>query len=304
MNPYLQVQPRKYLFRLVNGNLARFLGLSLVVSPSLARRSFTVVASDGAYLPSPSPLSHLLLAPGERVSLVVDFSSFSPGSQLLLRNDARAPYPDGDKPGSGTEWVMQFRVARLAGGKDTSSVPRSLFPLPPANVRSAVNYPAGRSIVLSETRSAVTNKPTGFFLERKGWSAAASIVVRYGTSEIWHIINRPGNDHPIHVPLVPHRLISRQRFDVGGYDHGVCSLPGCLRGSAELPSGHEVGLKDTTVVPVGYVTTILLSFKLLGYGGTTKASAQFDPRTGPGYVIHCHILNHEDNDMMRPVKVV
>lgn len=107
----------------------------------------------------------------------------------------------------------------------------------------------------------------------------------------------------MHVHFVPHRVISRRPFNVGAYDQGQCTFDAgtCYSGNAEDPADREKGWVDTTIAPPGYVTTIMLNFTVDSYG---KATRLFDPTENPGYVLHCHILDHEDNDMMRPFKVV
>ena len=312
INPYFNVEPRKYRFRLVNGNLARFLGLSLLASPSaaLTRRlaanhslAFTQIASDGGLLSSPVPLNYLLLAPGERAEIIVDFSSLPFGSRVLLMNNASAPYPDGDDPTASTTGVLQFRVKALRG-VDWSVLPQSLPSLPPVKPEEAVNYPAGRAITLSEMESEVSGDPEYSRIEGKAFDEPATIVVAYGSKEIWNIINLTGDTHPIHVHFVAHRVISRRPFDSTAYAAGTCTLAfdggSCYTGPAEAPDANEMGLKDTTKAPPGYVTSLLFDFKMWDHNGT----APFDPTAGPGYVIHCHILDHEDNEMMRPVKIV
>ena len=136
INPHFNVEPRKYRFRLVNGNLARFIGLSLLASPltALTRKvaanhtlAFTQIASDGGFLADPVPLNYLLLAPGERAEIIVDFSSLPFGSQVLIMNNATAPYPDGDNPTASTTAILQFRVRALRG-LDRSVMPQSLPP--------------------------------------------------------------------------------------------------------------------------------------------------------------------------------
>ena len=306
VNPYMVVQRRKYFFRLLNANPARFLFLSLnyTIARVLPRQlRFRQVMSDGGYLSSPVSLSSLLITPGQRMGIVVDFSRLPASvSSVLLVNNATSPYPGPNQPPSQVATIMKFKMRRRPA-VDLSRVPRKLATIPTAQPSLAVNYPRGRDIALTQTDDAATKRPLTFQIEKSMWTDAVTIKPAYGTAEIWNLINPTGVTHPVHVHFVPHRVISRRRFNVGAYDSGQCNFDdgSCYsQGTAESPDENEMGWMDTTRAPPGYVTTILLNFTLLEYG----RGQLFDPKTGPGYVIHCHILDHEDNDMMRPWKMV
>jgi spore coat protein A len=106
--PFLDVEPRKYRFRVLNAANARFFHLALSNS-----MEFYQIGTDLGFLPSPCPMRSLLLAPGERADVVVDFSAHK-SEQIVLTSDALT--------------IMQFRVGR-ATVPDTSSLPNSLRPL-------------------------------------------------------------------------------------------------------------------------------------------------------------------------------
>ena len=305
VNPYLNVHRRKYLFRLINANSARFLSLSLnyslALSPSTTHLlNFTQVMSDAGYLSAPLTLSSLLLLPGGRVGIVVDFSSLPVGTRVYLKNDASSPYPSGQAPPTHVATIMKFTVVPRIG-RDKSTIPTSLATIPAADATLASNYPLGYDVTLTEVKDSSGGAPQQFLLEGKMWTDAVTIKVPYGTSQIWNLINTGGSAHPMHVHFVPHRIISRRPFDATAYTNGQCSFSdgGCYTGAAESPGDSEKGWMDTTYAAPNYVTSILLDFTVNDYG----QGKVFDPSTGPGYVIHCHILGHEDNDMMRPVKV-
>ena len=105
--PYLDVEPRQYRFRLLNGSNARFYDLTL----SNGRQHFLVIATDDGYLQNAVSTSHLLIAPGERYEVIVDFTGISEGTEILLYNSARTPYPDGEPVNRNTTGqVMKFKV--------------------------------------------------------------------------------------------------------------------------------------------------------------------------------------------------
>ena len=203
--------------------------------------------------------------------------------------------------------VLQFRV-KAATGKDTSRVPAAMLSLSPADPTKAVNYPDGRAITLTEIESPKTGDPEYSLIEGKRWDAPASILPRFGTTEIWTIINLTGDTHPIHVHLVPHRVLYRREINSTLYAEGGCSVSGakaavalagsCFTGPLEDAGPDEWGYSDTTLAHPSHITALLLDFNAWSGGGLP-----FDPTAGPGYVVHCHILDHEDNDMMRPFKL-
>ena len=314
VSPFLEVEPRKYLFRLVNGCLARFLNISLPLnasslpslSPSPPLLPFVQVAADSSYLAGPVTHTEHLLAPGMRSSIVIDFSILPPGSSVTLTNTAPAPYPSGDPCTPANSQLLQFRVVPMpAGTQDTSAIPATMLDLPPADVMSAVNYPDGRSIVLSEVSNALSGEPERSLIDGKHFSEPADIFPHYGDVELWSIINLTDDSHPVHVHFVPHRVLFRRAFNREWLEHGRCSLSNplddlsaaegsCFTGPLQAAEPQEQGWMDTVLAHPGEVTLLLLNFTL------PSNELPFDPSAGPGYVIHCHILNHEDNDMMRP----
>src|SRR5262249_19507381 len=124
--PFLEVEPRKYRFRMLDASNARWYHLTLQEAADTGQRLgrpgpvFQQIGSDGGLLAAPVALTQLLIAPAERMDLVIDFSGFA-GKSFVLTNDAAAPFPDGDDivPGE----VMLFKVNQRLQGRDTSQVP-------------------------------------------------------------------------------------------------------------------------------------------------------------------------------------
>jgi spore coat protein A, manganese oxidase len=142
-----------------------------------------------------------------------------------------------------------------------------------------------------------TNVPSGpgpvFGLE---YLANPTEVVRAGSYEIWEIANLTGDTHPIHFHLVNVQILSRQAFDAVNY----AGTPRYTAGPT-APDFNELGWKETVRMNPGQVTRVLMKFDLPAVPFTVPAS----PRTGGNeYVWHCHILEHEEHDMMRPIVVV
>lgn len=122
VHPYLEVEPRRYRFRLLNASNARFYHLTIETKTP---RPFYQIGSDGGFMPTPVRLTDVLVAPAERLDLIVDFSHFTPGTVLTLRNDANAPYPGGGG-GAPIPEIMRFRVTRPLSSPDSSATPESL----------------------------------------------------------------------------------------------------------------------------------------------------------------------------------
>jgi hypothetical protein len=167
-------------------------------------------------------------------------------------------------------------------------------------------------------------------------TAGYSELPKEGETEIWEIVNTTADAHPIHLHLVQFQLISRQNYDtrkfmaayaqayggivVDGFgppnDYNVPNADGAvggnpavgshLKGPAKPPSANEAGWKDTVMMLPGQVTRIAVRWAPMSLPASTPAADAFyafNPDGGHGYVWHCHIIDHEDNEMMRPTSV-
>ncbi|CAI5484353.1 unnamed protein product [Closterium sp. Yama58-4] len=309
VTPYMAVQRRKYRFRLINGCNARFLDLSLRATPSVSDNPsstansssttfpFLQIASEAGYLNHPVFLRRITVATGERAEVIVDFSQLPVGVTVRLKNRARAPYPGGDLPTGDLQYVMQFNVEGNPVA-DPSTVPGTLNSIPLLNLKSIA---ATREIILSEMEDMETGNPLMGMIDKKHFNEKIDITPAYGTRELWYIINLTDDSHPIHIHFGPHRILFRRPFNRDLYQVKKCSVlkRSCYTGPAVSPRKNERGLKDTTRAPPGYVTALVVDF--LPWMGKELGS---DPTKGPGYMIHCHILDHEDNDMMRLFKIL
>jgi len=279
--PFLDVQPRKYRFRILNGSNARFI---IIRIPGIPK--FFQIGSDGGLLPKPVRVRELLLAPAERVDIVVDFSKVA-GKTLIMTNNAPAPFPGGGDVA--LPELMQFRVSSTPVADD-SSLPKVLRPLAriPENLASNT-----RDVTLEETLDPVTGNPLHGNLNGLRWEDAVTENPKLGSTEIWNIVNLTGDAHPIHVHLVEFQVLDWTPFNAGRYAADKAAgklkpLKNYLTGKPLKPIPSEAGWKDTVKAFPGMVTRIIMTFK--DFSGK--------------YVWHCHILEHEDNDMMRPLEVL
>ncbi|CAK9875550.1 unnamed protein product [Sphagnum jensenii] len=312
--PYLTVYPRVYRFRILNGANARFFQLFFSV-PNL---SFWKIGTDQGYLWPPLQLSSILLAPAERVDVLVDFSSLTPGTIIYLNNSAPAPFPDGDPSFSPpqTNVVMQFHV-NATSLINQLSLPRPMplsqclalitpslsnfTPVTPTALIATVT----RRLLLQEFHDANGN-PTHSLLGNATWLYPVTETPKVGATEIWEMINTTPDAHPMHTHLVGFQVLNQQSYDSIGYLNGTCSIEtpyghsgSCFTDIPTGPADYQVGWKDTAIVWPNNVTRFVIRFTPQP-GGIFP----FDPTFGPGYVWHCHILDHEDNDMMRPFKLI
>uniref|UniRef100_A0A0D9UWA9 Plastocyanin-like domain-containing protein n=1 Tax=Leersia perrieri TaxID=77586 RepID=A0A0D9UWA9_9ORYZ len=315
--PFLRVRRRRYRFRILNASNARFFRFSL----SDAALRFIHLASDSVYLAAPVRTRAFLLAPSEIADVIIDFADTA-SPVIVLSSDAPAPFP-GD-PGEKAEKlpVMKFVIDENATSPetDTTSVPARLmdgYPKPEA--RSAT---ARRWIAMYEYTNESNDEPTHLYLNGKSYMSPVTETPAEGTSEIWDVINLTDDNHPLHIHLalfaaLEQRSLRRvdelrdcmKRFVAGGGGGGGgeaaerCGVERHLAGGRRhVVARQERGWKNVFKVRPGTVTRLLVRFRPLSPPDSRRFP--FDVTSGPGYVYHCHILDHEDNEMMRPMKIV
>jgi FtsP/CotA-like multicopper oxidase with cupredoxin domain len=311
--PFLSVEQRRYRFRFLNSCNARTLLLKL----DRDRLPFWVIGADGGFLPRPVALAQLLIAPAERLDVIVDFTRVPVGTTITLQNiGPDSPFGGGvsgvDFPPSDpqtTGAVMQFRV-RSSRSADTSVPPDqwptlSMPPLPStarrrrvslneldsATVNVVANSDGTFAVPIREPE--VCNDPTAVpfgptigllgTVNADGtghplaWMDPLTENPGIG-SEVWEIRNFTADAHPIHVHQTQFRVLDRAPFDPEN--------PSLPPGPARPPEPWESGRKDTLIAYPGEITRLVATFDLEGQ-----------------YVWHCHIIDHEDHDMMRPMAI-
>jgi spore coat protein A len=336
--PFVEVEPTTYRFRVLNGSNARTFRLVLTRDGRPDHGRVTQIGTDGGLLlaPVPLPSQGLVLASAERADLLVDFSDLPAGAELTLWNTARAPF-DGafaDPATAGTAdlqgllaypEVMRIRV--VEGRRATRAVPPVLAtdfrPVARDNLEGAVL----RAVALVEQESQVageapmltmrelvedpaTDQPVITVVEsgagRDTTTRYRTVATRFedtvtffpvlGQPEIWRFVNLTADTHPIHVHLESFQILDRQPATVEiDTDAGAGGLINATvrigqRPDDGIPHGlddNERGLKDTVRVNANEVVDIAVRFGV--FAGR--------------YMYHCHILEHEDRDMMRPFVV-
>jgi spore coat protein A len=286
--PYLNVDPRMYRFRILNGCNARILSLDI------GGVSFWQIGAEGGMWDRPALVDKLVLAPAERADVLLDFSRFAGQTIVLKNHKPKAPVAT---PAPSLEQVMQIRVGTSVSQPGPTGIPSSL----PGRKADLPNPVRTRYITLNEID---VDEPT-WFLNLNGVHFDEGPVTetpRVGTVEDWVYVNLTADTHPMHTHLVTFQVVGRTPFDAQAYEEaneGPHGVPGGIdptpfaTGPMEPPEPSERGFKDTVKANPGYFTTL---------------RAKFDLPTGvrapQNYVHHCHIVEHEDNDMMRPFTVV
>ncbi|KAI4381480.1 hypothetical protein MLD38_007549 [Melastoma candidum] len=297
--PYLVVQRRKYRFRIINASNARF--FKFFFTNGLG---FVHVGSDSAYLRSPVYVNETLLAPSEIADIVVDFSG-SKSDEAILANGAAYPYPSGDPVNEANSKVMKF-IIREERVVDSSRVPGKLIEYPLADVSQATRT---RYITMYEYTSP-TDEPTHLYINGRAYEERVTETPREGTTEVWEVINLTEDNHPLHIHLGLLAVV--KQTEIVGLEEfkacmerrnnaRVCHVERHASGRRSEAEEHERGWKNVYKVMPGHVTTMLVRFS---YIHSANSSYSFDPTAEPGYVYHCHILDHEDNVMMRPLKII
>jgi len=356
--PYLSVAPRKYRFRLLNGSNARFYEIWLqdlvsgVMGPQIIQ-----IGTDGGLLDAPVSIAgKLLMAPGERADIIIDFSTSAPNQVLTLKNSGRTPFPKGGPPNGATvgrlmQFVVNGQMVSTAdptvAGTDKSLVPASLRTPTVKLVNYATATPAvtpaiKRQLTVNEVMG--MGGPLEVLVNNSKWDMNGMMnpglgeteLPVEGTTEIWQIINTTADAHPMHLHLVEFQLVSRQPYNISKFNkayntafggafvpavgpplpYNTPNADGAIGGNpaitpflqgAPMPAApNEQGWKDTFIAYPGEVTTFIIRFAPTDKAINAPASDllySFDPSQGPGYVWHCHIIDHEDNEMMRPYRV-
>jgi spore coat protein A len=297
--PVMHVEPRMYRFRLLDGSNSRFYNLQFAIQNQNPNQPpdqrFFQIGTDDGFLKKPVPLDRVLIAPGERADIVIDFSKLA-GKTLIVTNDAYAPYPKGAPMSMApdpqtTGQIMEFRVDQPPNRNipdayrftTTQTLNTTIVPFPHVDkTRQLVLYSNkdtyGRNLVEVGTLAGPISLADSH--------ADPAIKIQQGAVEKWVIYNATDHTHPMHLHQVAFQIISQQQFEFVNTPNGGIRITRMI-GKPESPPPNEAGWKDTVQVNPGYAVTIEAKFDLPGK-----------------YVWHCHILEHEDNDMMNYFIVV
>jgi spore coat protein A len=317
--PYLDAQPRRYRLRLLNGSQARFYNLQFRLegsAPETPGLPFWVIGSEGGLLPAPAEMTSLVISPGERFDVIVDFTDML-GSTVMMTNDANAPYPDGDEVEPAMTQLMKINIITPVPADDPDdTVPPAGLLLPAVPRLSASPGLLPRDVVAKENMVMVGDEEEPNEVLLNGYhfmDDPTTDFIKAGTTETWQWINLTVDAHPMHPHLVTFQVVNRQKINVIDYTAAWVAylesgrtttkpdVSSYLDGPEIPPAPEEMGYKDTVKTPPGYVTRTRAKFTL-----ASTSLLDFDWRTKSfgKWVYHCHILEHEENDMMRPFVVI
>lgn len=366
VTPYLNVEPRRYRFRFLNGANFRTFNLQCavlatstandfattnVLTSSTSAPPFIVIGNDDGLLTQPVIVTNnIAMMPGERVDLVMDFTSSS-NQWIMVQNIITAATAfNANPPNTATlPNIMLFKVAATSSSPDTSSTFPNAVKNNAVNPPTNINYSITTNLVAQSkvTRNITldlaneTPFPGGPFPTPTGATNTTSIPFALmdmtlfdapitetptaGGVEVWNIINLSSEAHPFHIHLLDFRVVSRVRF--GGiypFTNGVAPsmvtnyindrandalqpLSYYTNGAnlAQSMQLWEMGPKDTVRAAPFSVTTIVMQWPTNAEFYSTPSGRNDTAGVTDGrYIYHCHLLDHEDNDMMRPLQLL
>jgi spore coat protein A len=305
--PYQTVEQRRYRFRFLNGCQSRFLILDFNNIPGV---EVWQVGNEGGFLAAPVNITadhgnRLLMGLAERADMIVDFTNVLVGNYVLGNVGPDEPF-GGGIPGDdfeaadpdSTGQIMQFRVVPMpVGAVDASTPPMfmqlpAITPLPAATVTrqlalieiADVGHDAENNEIEGPVEAVLGNLDADGNPVPHMWMDAITENPSVGTTEVWEIYNFTADAHPMHVHEVTFEVVNRQALVTN--EDGETEPPARLDGDPRPPEPWESGRKDTVIAYPGEVTRIRAKFDKAGQ-----------------FVWHCHIVEHEDNEMMRPYRI-
>ncbi|OAY66428.1 Multicopper oxidase LPR1 [Ananas comosus] len=286
--PFLSVRRRRYRFRILNASNARYFNLSLSNNLPLY-----VVGSDSSYLSAPVTTPTIILAPAELADVVIDFS-LSPTGEAELLNSAPYPYPNGTAAGPLNGKVMKFIVQPKSNmdPPDNSTVPEKEVDYATVTTPDPTTTMT-RYIVMYEYQTA-SGEPTHLYINGLRLEDPVTETPKSGSTELWHVINLTGDNHPLHIHLgmfqaiKVQELLDLQKFTACmrvANDAVKCNVTEHAAGTTLAVPEYEKTWKNVVKIEPGFVTSVVAAFKLVD----TNQTYPFDATAEPGYVYHCHV---------------
>ena len=300
--PFLSVEQRRYRFRVLNGCQSRFLILDFSGIPGV---EVWAIGNEGGFLAAPANLTalgnRLLMGLAERADLIVDFTNVPQGNHVLANVGPDEPFGGGEPPDDfdfadpdTTGQVMQFRVGPALTA-DTTTPPQflqlpAIAPLPAATATRPLAlleqmsefFDDAPAEALLGTVAGDPNVGPGVWAKRL-WMDPVTENPAVGATEVWELYNATADAHPMHIHEVTFEVVNRQDIFVDEEGETVEVVPGSV---PRPPEPWESGFKDTAIAYPGQVTRMRIQFARPGQ-----------------FVWHCHIVEHEDNEMMRPYRI-
>jgi FtsP/CotA-like multicopper oxidase with cupredoxin domain len=301
--PTHRVEQRRYRYRVLNGCQSRFLVLDF---SGITGITVHQIGNEGGFLAAPVDImataaGRVLLGPAERADLIVDFAGVPVGVHTLANVGPDEPFGGGE-PGvdyqpadpATTGQVMQFQVVPARAPDPTTPAPflqlPPVTPLPPATAtrplalleEMSMDVPDAPAETLLGTVSGTPASAPAVWVKQM-WSDRVTENPALGAVEDWEFYNATADAHPMHIHEVLFQVLDRQAILV---DEAAGTVQVDPASTPRPPEPWESGFKDTVIAYPGEVTRVRVRFGTAGQ-----------------YVWHCHIVEHEDNEMMRPYRV-
>ena len=304
--PFQTVEQRRYRLRFLNGCQSRFLILDFADIPGV---KVWQIGNEGGFLKAPVDVtkadSRIIMGLAERADVIVDFTDVAVG-EYVLRNIAPDEPFGGGSPGEDfdpadpetTGQILQFRVVKATGVD--ASTPAQFLKLPAIKQMPKATMVRNLALIeeMGEGRDAKGEEVEGpleaalGIVDEEGkakkleWASPVSENPAVGATEVWQMFNTTGDAHPMHIHETVFQVLGRQALQTDDEDGEELSEPLAPVGPSIPPKPWETGFKDTVIAYPGQITIVRATFN------------------GPGqFAWHCHIVEHEDNEMMRPFRI-
>jgi len=309
--PNMDVKRAVYRFRILNSANQRFFQLKFSNN-----MPFKVIGSDGGYIRTATTVNDILIGVTERNDILVDFRQFAAGTKIVLQNISQRNPPVGQAPDPNNDGlVMQFTV------KDPTVAPPAPLPATLRNLPALTPDRPTRQLI-QNVQTDDAGRILQAELDGQLFHELTTELPTIGATEDWEFINTTPLTHNKHVHLIQFLVVDRRNFDFNRYltdwrrvngnppfDHPTLKLPVAeyITGAAEGPRPEESGWKDTIRTPAGQVTRMRVRWAIQNPAPGSQLGLNtfpIDPINGVGFIWHCHLLEHEDNEMMRPLTVI
>ncbi len=263
-SPVLNVSTRFYRLRVLNGSNSRVYNLAFSNNST-----FTIIGSDGGLLAAPEKINSLMLGPGERADILVDFSAYNTGTEIYLQSN---PFSGSDAQGKETFKIMKFKVSVRENNNFILSSVLSSYKQIPASAATktrkfdikGMNMPGGHGNMGNMMGGMGMNMPMHTINGKTFDMDRIDETVKGGTTEIWEFDNTQGDEiHPMHLHGVQFQVLGRK-----GGRNGLIST--------------EKGFKDTVLLMPREKVRVIMTF----------------PDNKGKFLVHCHNLEHENDGMM------
>src|SRR4051812_8508046 len=310
--PNMNVKRHLYRFRMLNSANQRFYRFSL--SNGMPVR---IIGTDGGYKNTAETVTSWQMGVTERTDVLIDFSNIPVGTKIVLQNTAPVPQPIGPLPDPNTDGtVMQFTVV------NSPAVPPKVVPTNLGQQVPPLTPDRPRRLLIQNVETDDQGRVLQAELDGQLFHELQTELPTVGATEDWNFINTTPLDHNKHIHLIQFLVIDRTPIDAPRYladwiaangnppfDHPTLKLnpEPYFTGPPEAPHPEDNGWKDTIFTPTDHVTRIRIRWAIQSPApGNLLGINTFpiNPIFGIGFVWHCHLVEHEDNEMMRNLTVI